>query len=426
MNGTAIFGKSVGEEIKNVQNKKHAEDAAVLAGTQPKLTTSPTQSNSLDAYRANQIDIIDEQFKRLDSNYAEEKRNKDLTKLILNNSETSPTQTTPETKPSTKPEEVKTKTKKGSKDSSSMAEGKAFLNELLDKKGIEDPDIRAAAFGLADYESGFGINKKGPKITDPNNMHYGDQARSIFQIMPKTFAGMPEYKNKDINNNKIAAEAGLDYFLQNYKKYGNMEHTIVAHHAGDSRVQKWKSTGELTGGSKYVTNKQYLAGVKNRISKYKDNTNFEFNGTPSESSPIENDAGTLIAKNTATPINDISTNNFEAFSPEWLENIVNKVTRDSPYNMSIDKLRSMPFDLINAPPKFAGSELNRASREIQTAKNKAPEVIINAPTVNNATNSGGTNNANKEVQMATIVDTEFLQILVGRTVDLFSFGANVT
>jgi hypothetical protein len=437
MNGTAIFGKSVGEEIKNVQNKKHAEDAARKANPpQPKLTPDwdSSKSSLLDnshaeylAYKEDQdFNKIDEQFKKLNDEY--NKKPKQVS--------TQPAEST------TKPEQVK---------------GKSFSDFIAHKESGGNYNI---------YNTG---SAKGSKVKQENfsNMTLNELMRR--QNLPpghsdRIFAAgkhqiTPETMKDTVKNMGLSGEEKFTPELQErmFVEYlassrrPDIENFIKGKSGSDlnkaefAAGQEWAALGVTALGGKSVyegkgTNKalvspehtrnalilakqQYAAAIaagKSEKDAYREALLGKNN-----LSPIENDAGTLIAKNTATPTNDISTDRFEPFSPEWLQNIVNKVTRDSPYNMSIDKLRSMPFGLINAPPKFAGSELNRASREIQTAKNKAPEVVINAPTVTNNSTSGG-NNANKEVQMATIVDTEFLQILVGRTVDLFSFGANVT
>lgn len=107
---------------------------------------------------------------------------------------------------------------------------------------------------------------------------------------------------------------------------------------------------------------------------------------------------------------------LEPFSPEWLQNIINNVTQSG---LNIEQIRAMPPGLINAPPKAIGYEINRASKEIQDAQNKPPEVIVNAPTVNN-TSSG--KNTNKDINMASIFDEQFIERLVGRSVDLFTFS----
>lgn len=133
-----------------------------------------------------------------------------------------------------------------SKDSSS---GEALLTKLLDEKGIEDKELRDIIFGLAVTESTMNPNKRGLVIPPPEpgkkpSIHVGDQAHGLLQIMPKTAEEMG-YSRSDIKDPEKAARAGLEYFLKNYKKFGDSGLAVLAHHAGPGRVDEYLKTGKI-------------------------------------------------------------------------------------------------------------------------------------------------------------------------------------
>jgi len=129
------------------------------------------------------------------------------------------------------------------------SDGEVLFNKLMDEKGIEDKELRSVLRGLAITESTMNPNARGPVIPPPEpgkkpSIHVGDQAHGLFQIMPKTAEEMG-YSRSDIKDPEKAARAGLEYFLKNYKKFGDSGLAVLAHHAGPGRVDEYLKTGKI-------------------------------------------------------------------------------------------------------------------------------------------------------------------------------------
>lgn len=129
------------------------------------------------------------------------------------------------------------------------SDGEVLFNKLMDEKGIEDKELRSVLRGLAITESTMNPNARGPVIPPPEpgkkpSIHVGDQAHGLFQIMPKTAEEMG-YSRSDIKDPEKAARAGLEYFLKNYKKFGDSGLAVLAHHAGPGRVNEYLKTGKI-------------------------------------------------------------------------------------------------------------------------------------------------------------------------------------
>ena len=304
----------------------------------------------------------------------------------------------------TKPTKEKTKTGNPGID---------LINELLDEKNIQDEKLRHAIIALASVESSFNVNARGPVIDNPKSIHYGKQAHGLFQIMPATAKEMG-YSESEIKDPKIAAKAGLEYFLKNYAKFESIDEAIVAHHAGPGKVSEWKKTGELTGGSKWISNKGYLEKVRSRMGKGEDIISGALGtpgkvseGIPKSESPFKFD---LFGTGKG-----ISTEGSE--SPmSWFEDIIfNAMTNQSfsPKN-TLEKIRAMPRGLINAPPKFSGGLLGNQSLSLLNNLQKPPEININAPNINN----GRKQESSKppENTLVSIFDKEFIEMLMERNV----------
>ena len=129
------------------------------------------------------------------------------------------------------------------------SDGEVLFNKLMDEKGIEDKELRSVLRGLAITESTMNPNARGPVIPPPEpgkkpSIHVGDQAHGLFQIMPKTAEEMG-YSRSDIKDPEKAARAGLEYFLKNYKKFGDSGLAVLAHHAGPGKVNEYLKTGKI-------------------------------------------------------------------------------------------------------------------------------------------------------------------------------------
>lgn len=320
----------------------------------------------------------------------------------------------PITETPTKPEE-----KKPSKVTPTGNAGKDLINKLLAEKGIGEGPLKDYIFGLAATESSFNINARGPLITNPKSSHYGDRAHGLFQIMPNTAVEMG-YSKQSITNPEIAAKAGLEYFLKNYKKFGNLDEAVVAHHAGPGRVQEWRKTGKLTGGSAWISNQGYLNKVKAKAGVSGDITTdpvetpekikqavpdvespFKFNLKPSSIGGME-------------PTGEAATDEIG-----WFKNMIfEAMTNQSSGRMTIDKIRAMPRELINAPPKVSGNILSNQSSNLLSSLFKIPEININAPNINQGQKA--TPSKPPENTTVSIFDKEFIEMLTGRVVDVFA------
>lgn len=405
------IGKKINKALGNIPA---IEAQAIAAPAQPKLAQPEQQSTTTQENIPTPITNTNLNFDR--GSFSTELYNR-LNPTEEDFSETKPTatngptvsaasqieSTTPQAQSNTT-EESTTPTEEKGKIKKTGNAGADLITKLLDEKNITDENLRNAIFALASVESSFNPNARGPIIDDPTSVHYGKRAHGLFQIMPATAKEMG-YSESDIKDPEKAAKAGLEYFLQNYKQFGNVDKAIVAHHAGPGASIRWEKTGKLTGGSKYITNAAYLQKIKSRMGKTDD--------LISNSLQTQGKVGDSLSpdQKTITP-ND----SFEVFSPEWLENLINNVTKTS---VGIEQLRALSPGLINAP-KVSGEELNKALREVSSEQNKAPDVVVNAPTVNNSTSTG--QNENKEVQMASIFDNEFIEQLLNRTVNIFNFS----
>lgn len=332
---------------------------------------------------------------------------------------------TPSEKPKTEPQKVsenwqpmgsdlrETETKPTKEKTKTGNPGIDLINELLDEKNIQDEKLRQAIIALASVESSFNVNARGPVIDNPKSIHYGKQAHGLFQIMPATAKEMG-YSESEIKDPKIAAKAGLEYFLKNYAKFESIDEAIVAHHAGPGKVSEWRKTGELTGGSKWISNKGYLEKVRSRMGKGEDIISGALGtpgkvsgGIPKSESPFKFD---LFGTGKG-----ISTEGSE--SPmSWFEDIIfNAMTNQSfsPKN-TLEKIRAMPRGLINAPPKFSGGLLVNQSLSLLNNLQKPPEININAPNINN----GRKQESSKppENTLVSIFDKEFIEMLMERNV----------
>lgn len=143
----------------------------------------------------------------------------------------------------------KTETKKFTRQSKELSptqiKGLNLLNRIMDREGIRDEELRKRIISLAMLESSLRPNEDGPVIKNPKSMHFGDSAKGLLQIMPKTAEEMG-YSRQDLENPEKAAEAGVRYFMKNYKRFGgNLDAATVAHHAGPGRASEFLKTGEV-------------------------------------------------------------------------------------------------------------------------------------------------------------------------------------
>jgi hypothetical protein len=120
------------------------------------------------------------------------------------------------------------------RESSTRQEGKRILNSVMSSLGITDPVIRKTIERLAETESSFNPNSRGEVVL--SDMHKGDRAHGLLQIMPKTAESMG-YSRRDIEDPLIAATAGVEYFMRNLRRHkGDLHAAIVSHHAGPTKA----------------------------------------------------------------------------------------------------------------------------------------------------------------------------------------------
>jgi len=135
------------------------------------------------------------------------------------------------------------KKQKGSPTPVSGSSGISLLNNVMDKEGITDPNVRNKIMNLAQLESSMNPNARG--IVLQSGMHKGDQAHGLLQVMPKTAEQMG-FSREDIKDPEKAATAGVRYFMKNYKDLGSLEGAIVAHHAGPGKAREFLRTGAIS------------------------------------------------------------------------------------------------------------------------------------------------------------------------------------
>lgn len=260
--GDGTFEGGYNTAVNNVENKKE-EIKNFEEKTLPNIIKYPDGTSTKEEWDKKiksgkaHLEKLKTELKALEKEEIEAK------KLYDDNKSTSPTKVDDNEFPSWESMMKRNE----SKDSSS---GEALITKLLDEKGIEDKELRNIIFGLAETESSMNPNARGPVIPPPEpgkkpSIHVGDQAHGLFQIMPKTAEEMG-YSRSDIKDPEKAAKAGLEYFLKNYKKFGDSGLAVLAHHAGPGKVNEYLKTGKIdtkdlaTGLS---TNDYYKKVIKN-------------------------------------------------------------------------------------------------------------------------------------------------------------------
>lgn len=239
--GDGTFEGGYNTAVSNVENKKE-EIKNFEEKILPNIIKYPDGTSTKDEWDKKiksgkvQLEKLKAELKALEKEEIEAKR------LYDNNKSTAPTKIDDNEFPSWESMMKRNE----SKDSSS---GEALLTKLLDEKGIEDKELRNVIFGLAATESTMNPNARGPVIPPPEpgkkpSIHVGDQAHGLLQIMPKTAKEMG-YSRSDIKDPEKAARAGLEYFLKNYKKFGDSGLAVLAHHAGPGRVDEYLKTGKI-------------------------------------------------------------------------------------------------------------------------------------------------------------------------------------
>ena len=113
------------------------------------------------------------------------------------------------------------------------------LERLLDEKGVDDPAVRSRVKALAMKESSGRLDAYGPEV--PSGKHRGDRAFGMFQLMPKT---AEELGGVDMSDPESATAGGLDYFLNNYNQFGDLDLATIAHHAGPGGAEKYRLSGD--------------------------------------------------------------------------------------------------------------------------------------------------------------------------------------
>lgn len=239
--GDGTFEGRYNTAVNNVENKKE-EIKRFEEKTLPNIIKYPDGTSTKDEWDKKikggkvQLEKLKAELKALEKEEIEAK------KLYDNSNSISPTKVDDNEFPSWESMMKRNE----SKDSSS---GEALITKLLDEKGIEDKELRNIIFGLAETESSMNPNARGPVIPPPEpgkkpSIHVGDQAHGLFQIMPKTAEEMG-YSRSDIKDPEKAARAGLEYFLKNYKKFGDSGLAVLAHHAGPGKVNEYLKTGKI-------------------------------------------------------------------------------------------------------------------------------------------------------------------------------------
>ena len=239
--GYGNYEEGYNTAVNNVENKKE-EIKNFEEKTLPNIIKYPDGTSTKDEWDKKiksgkaHLEKLKAELKALEKEEIEAKR------LYDNNKSTSPTKVDDNEFPSWESMMKRNE----SKDSSS---GEALLTKLLDEKGIEDKELRNIIYGLTVTESSMNPNKRGPVIPPPEpgekpSIHVGDQAHGLLQIMPKTAEEMG-YSRSDIKDPEKAAKAGLEYFLKNYKKFGDSGLAVLAHHAGPEKVNEYLKTGKI-------------------------------------------------------------------------------------------------------------------------------------------------------------------------------------
>jgi hypothetical protein len=238
--------------------------------------------------------------------------------------------------------------------------GLNLLNRIMDMEGITDQTIRDRINQLAQVESSLNPNAKGPLINNPRSSHYGHQAHGLLQIMPNT---APEvgFTAEDIKDPEKAAIAGVRYFMKNLGRFGgNLDAATISHHAGPGKGAEFLKTGTVntvdvaTG----LRTMDYLSRVQSQPASL---------GVPSQATSGQS---------------------------EQVQNLLGSV---SP---------RMPAAAVAAASTSYGDTMRQSS---------VTNVSYNSPTTNNV-QSGGKQQPSA-MASASVVDSEFMKLLVGRTVN---------
>ena len=185
-----------------------------------------------------------------------------------------------------------------------------------------------------------------------SGMHKGDQAHGLLQIMPKTAEDIG-FTRKQIVDPEIAAIAGVRYFKMNLKRFNNnLDAATVAHHSGPGGAKRWLESGSA--------------------------------GTKDLATGLSTD--NYLTKVVGSP----------TLSPQMPSGVMASAVSSVP---------SRPSSIIS------NSTLALAEVKEQTAR--AP-VVVNAPqTVNNVQQGGSSGSI--QLAAASVVDGEFMKLLVSRT-----------
>ena len=81
---------------------------------------------------------------------------------------------------------------------------------------------------------------EGEEITDPDSMYFGERALGAYGVMPSNVAEFTKkYGGKELtveefkNNPKMQDKVAKQFFLQNFKKYGNLDDVVSLWFTGD-------------------------------------------------------------------------------------------------------------------------------------------------------------------------------------------------